>query len=195
MNQKGFAPILIVLLIALGLGGYFIYSKYQAKPTSDSRATVSSPYPDSSPIIETQLLGKCGNDSLGIVLSIPEKWICKSSILSSTEGLINIQSDFFTIDISNLGRDPYCGDGPLVTTAENTCATSVFLLNNKVGLELYTFNGEDKEIFGGIVEANKKERDAKPWISIKYNDMEKQKLTSSQKTELVNLLDTIVVTK
>ena len=28
MNQKGFAPILIVLLIALGVGGYFIYTNY-----------------------------------------------------------------------------------------------------------------------------------------------------------------------
>lgn len=73
--------------------------------------------------------------------------------------------------------------------------TSVFLSNNKVNLNLYNFNGEDKEIFGGIIEANKQDQHAKPWVSIKYNNMEKQKLTSSQKTELVNLLDAIVVTK
>lgn len=67
--QKGFAPILIVLLIALGIGGYLIYTNYsnnQTKPVSNSKATVSSPYPASSAITEIQVPSKCDNASLGI---------------------------------------------------------------------------------------------------------------------------------
>lgn len=42
MKQKGFAPILIVLLVALGIGGYLIYQK-QAKP-------IPVPQPSPSPV-------------------------------------------------------------------------------------------------------------------------------------------------
>ena len=44
MTQKGFAPILIILLIAVALGGYLIYSKSQSKPTVQP-----TPQPSSSP--------------------------------------------------------------------------------------------------------------------------------------------------
>lgn len=44
MSQKGFAPIVIVLLITLSLGGYLIYSKSQSKP-----AIQPIPQPSSSP--------------------------------------------------------------------------------------------------------------------------------------------------
>lgn len=46
--QRGFTPILIVLLIALGIGGYFIYTKYpnnQIKPKSNN---ISTPKPTSN---------------------------------------------------------------------------------------------------------------------------------------------------
>lgn len=44
--QKGLAPILIILLIAiLGVGGYFIYQKQASKPSTAPQATQSSPTP------------------------------------------------------------------------------------------------------------------------------------------------------
>lgn len=45
MNQKGIAPILIIILIALGIGGYLLYQK-QIKPTSplqNPQASQSTP--------------------------------------------------------------------------------------------------------------------------------------------------------
>lgn len=44
MNQKGLAPILIVLLIALALGGYFLYQQ-QAKPASQPTTQTTQPSP------------------------------------------------------------------------------------------------------------------------------------------------------
>ena len=49
MKQKGLAPILIVLLIALGVGGYLIYQK-QIKPVNITQQTTqSTPAPTSNP--------------------------------------------------------------------------------------------------------------------------------------------------
>lgn len=46
MNQKGFAPILIMILIAVVVGGYFIYTNYSQYRT---KPTVPSPTPSASP--------------------------------------------------------------------------------------------------------------------------------------------------
>ena len=46
MKQKGLAPILIVLLIAVGIGGYLLYQK-QLKP-------VSVPQPSPSPVVSPE---------------------------------------------------------------------------------------------------------------------------------------------
>lgn len=54
MNQKGFAPILIVLLIALVIGGYFVYrnySQYSTKAPSSTTQPTTYSTPQPSPVV------------------------------------------------------------------------------------------------------------------------------------------------
>ncbi|EKD84777.1 MAG: hypothetical protein ACD_38C00164G0008 [uncultured bacterium] len=50
-QQKGLAPILIILLIAAAVGGYLIYSKYSVNQTKTPQQNTTSPVPtDVSPV-------------------------------------------------------------------------------------------------------------------------------------------------
>lgn len=49
-NQKGLAPILIVILIAAGLGGYLIYQKQTRSTPAPQPTTQPSPSPAASPV-------------------------------------------------------------------------------------------------------------------------------------------------
>ena len=46
MNQKGLAPIVIVILVAIGIGGYLLYQNQFKSGTSSSQQTVQ-PTPSS----------------------------------------------------------------------------------------------------------------------------------------------------
>ena len=62
MNHKGFAPILIVLLIALGIGGYLVYSNYsnrQTKNTFPQEHISTSPQP--TPKLQEGSVSICGD--------------------------------------------------------------------------------------------------------------------------------------
>lgn len=59
MKQKGLAPILIVLILAALVGGYFVYQN-QSKSTPPTQQTVQ-PTPVASPhrlVLEKQPIGK-----------------------------------------------------------------------------------------------------------------------------------------
>lgn len=56
MNQKGFAPALIILLIALALGGFFVYANYSKNQTKVD-ISQKTPQPSSFSINKESLVG------------------------------------------------------------------------------------------------------------------------------------------
>jgi len=206
LNQKGFFPILLgVIAIILILGIYVYYFGTQRNNLNNLTSNVlqtptnqpiisNSPSANPSPTVTVVTGGKCANEVLRVSITVPQGWICKS-VADTYDGWMDIKSDLFTIEISNLGRGPYCGDGPPLINTNDSCRTSTFVSNDNVNLTLFTSYDEDKEISGGIIPLNKQEQYSKSWISIKYTNMEKQKLTNAQKSQLVDLLNTISVIK
>lgn len=196
---SGFIPILLIISLAIISTGVYLFITKNSllnKITNANNppATIVptlSPSPQASPIATS----KCTNNVLGVSLSVPEGWTCKSQELSNEDGWIDIKSDFFTIVISNVGRGPYCGDGEPGTNVDDSCRTSTFLSNNTFNLLMYSSYGENKEIMGGVSIPNKNSQNSSTWISIKYNNMEKQNLTESQKQELLGVLNTLSAIK
>ena len=75
-KQKGIAAILIVILIALAVGGYFVYTNY-----SNNRTRVNFPQPSSSPADETAKPDSIGanwktytNSKYRYVIRYPNDW-------------------------------------------------------------------------------------------------------------------------
>ncbi len=91
MSQKGVAPILIVLLIALAIGGYFLYQQ-QAKttlPTPSPTQTTTQPSPNptnTSPVPngtgETTSWKTYTDTELGISFKYPDTWEVKTTIVA-----------------------------------------------------------------------------------------------------------------
>lgn len=128
----------------------------------------------------------CKNQALKMSLVLPsQSWTCDSKEESEIDGWVSINSNLFEINMSNLGRGAYCWNTP--EDPEGTCKVTPFYSNDILSLSLFNDNGEDKEIFGSTKVG--------PWISIKYNNMEKRKLAESEKTELFQLLDSISFTE
>lgn len=70
-KQKGVAPILIVLLIAvLGIGGYFVYQNYSTK-TTPTPTPYSTPQPSSSSTDETANWKTYENSKYGFSIKYP----------------------------------------------------------------------------------------------------------------------------
>lgn len=204
-------PILATILICafvFGATGYYLAQLQSQKanlPTELSQViatptpTVTSTAPEQStpeltttvPSIPTK---KCSNVAVGITLSIPETWLCDSKILGeigSYDGSITITSDVFEITASTLGRGSYCGDAEPANESD-VCRTSTFYTNDRVSLDMFTSEGQDKEIFGSI-KTNTGEFSS--WISIKYKNMETTKLTPANRAELIKVLDSLQVSK
>ncbi len=106
--QKGFAPILIILLIALAVGGYSIYSNYlnnQTKPTPQP-TTHSTPQPSPSPADEIANWKTYTNTKYGFSLKYPPTYILLDSgvgtpcIVSSQDKLNNSLSQGICINVS-----------------------------------------------------------------------------------------------
>lgn len=98
-KQKGLAPILIVLLIALGIGGYLIYQK-QAKPvsmpqqttqsspasSSDSESTISAASPAPNGAGETANWKIYTDTQNGFSLKYPSTWSFSGSKFLTEKG-------------------------------------------------------------------------------------------------------------
>lgn len=94
MKQKGLAPILVALLIAVAIGGYLVYTNYsnnRVKPTPSPKPTTQ---PSSAPDL-TANWKTYTNAKFGYYLKYPTDW---SSFIPSTE------QD--TLDSICLGKNP-----------------------------------------------------------------------------------------
>ena len=92
MSQKGFVPILITVLIAVALGGYFIY---QNQTKSISSITKQTPKPSPSPVIyestssaETANWKTYTNERHGFEIKYPPDWLADEFYNISSEEVI-----------------------------------------------------------------------------------------------------------
>jgi len=190
----------VVLLVLLSGTSYYVGKKQNSTvPTATPVAqafpsptqihnVIASPEPLPSEV--QKVYGICSSKNIGVSLKLPTGWTCDSS----DNNFLSIKYDIFDITISNMGRGPVCEP----VNENDSCTTSPFLINEKVNLEVWTSLGEVKEIFGGIVPLNTKERLAEgvggmTYISIQYSNMDKQMLSDSQKQQLIDVLNTIMI--
>ncbi|KKP69519.1 hypothetical protein A2X44_03190 [candidate division CPR3 bacterium GWF2_35_18] len=124
------------------------------------------------------------NYLLGIKVPLFFGWKIKNK--EDVFGWMTLTSNIFTIDISNAGRGPYCGD----TGQDNLCHVENYYSNDLITMNLFSYNGKDEEIFGTI-RKNYDENEGRVWISVKYSGIENRKLTDLENQELFNLLDSI----
>lgn len=139
-KQKGLAPILIVILIALAIGGYLIYQK-QTKPVSVSQpVTQSSPSSAVSPVPngtgETTNWKTYTNKEYGYYLKYPSSWIIneeatKSPVFSKIKINLNESSDIPSFTITVGKQNSLIKKGLNKTTLGDVPATSS--INGAVG--------------------------------------------------------------
>lgn len=142
-----------------------------------------------------QLPNECSNPAMGVSLLTPEDWSCTSETYSSTDGGLTISSDLFVIEISNLGRGPYCVNDPSVVTYDENCVVTPFFSNDTISLSMYSMNDVNHEIFGSIQSSIKNDQMANRWISVMYKHMDEDNLSADEKQQLMSVLETIKVTK
>ncbi|MBU1104502.1 hypothetical protein KJ664_01210 [Patescibacteria group bacterium] len=187
----------IILVIVVLLGGFYILNLNKQKVENDNfirppeQPTITSiptitPQPKQE---DTTKLKSCVNSSLKLSMKIPLQWSCESK-----EYWISLKSNLFDINISNLGRGPYCGDGPEPANTNDSCRTSEFYSSYKVAMTMFASYGEDKEIWG-FVKNTMNQNEPSTWISVKYQGMEKIRLSDTDKNELIKVMESIEIVK
>lgn len=165
MKNKKF----LIFIICIILGGILIYF-----------------YKKSSPRI-------CSSKNLGLTFVLPSKdWSCTVDVIAqvtaTNEGWINLKSSFFNIDISTYGvQQPICG----YSGYDPTCKYLDFYHGDKIDLTITNYNGVDKNIVGQYKIGNSYNNipDGKPSVTVTYANIENQKLTDTEKRDLINLLE------
>lgn len=87
-KQRGFVPILIVVLIALVVGGYFVYQN-QAKPSSKPQQNIqtsSSPIEQTSTATRSESVSPDGKSKMAIKTSGSAGTFKKSLVISDVSG-------------------------------------------------------------------------------------------------------------
>ena len=150
-----------------------------AIPTNTSLPTETLT-PEASPTPSTQ----CKGHLTGIILTMPNHlWSCSNFISDIEREGIGVSSRVFDIKISyKVGRGLWCEPNQ----QNENCVVTPFYENNMVKLELYTWSGENKEIFGQIQRS-----EGAIIISIKYTNMDTRDLTQTEMDELIHFIDSI----
>lgn len=122
-QEAGFIPILIVILIAAAVGGYFVYKNYQTKtpaPTAPP-TTSSTPQPSPSPINETANWKTYTGNRYSF--SYPNGWlVSKSDYLNSVQ--INNPNENVRIIISD-SQYPFGIENPDTKMDENDLKVNI----------------------------------------------------------------------
>mgnify|MGYP001566894125 CR=1 FL=1 len=135
--------------------------------------------------------------NLGIILTLPsDNWLCKvdnyGKEQNGWDGTISASSLGTNIVISSLGRGSFCNPSdldPQSTRYDPThaCATFEFYSKNNINLKIYKLNGQAREVFGMMTNG--------PSVSITWDGMETKDLTSIQRTDVFDILDSVKFTK
>lgn len=183
--QKGFTPILIILLLVVGVGGYLLYNRLGyslpkeaynnysnnlVKPIQTPQLTIS-PSP-------TNYNKECSLKTNKISISLPSGWKCDDATEENQGFHLKFSSDLFTVTFSNYGIGaPQC-------KSNSTCP--IFYKDNKITLTRY----DDGLLFGGFKDFLKR-GESFVYIGVVYKDMDKRAVTESEKKDLVDILNLI----
>lgn len=124
----------------------------------------------------------CTSVNLGLALTLPNpNWSCVVDNLGKEQkgwdGIVTVSSQTITMTITSLGRGSYCNPG------QDTCQTVNFYSGNQINLDLYKVGEQNKEVYGWIQNG--------PSISTKWDGMEGRGLTTTERQEIISLLDSI----
>ena len=205
-NLVAIIVVAIVCSLVFGFGGYFL-GKQSSNPQYVNNEVqtnpTATPYlnnPTNVPTTQTSTLPtassnkeSCKSVNLGISFVLPNSnWTCEIDNMGKDEkgwdGWIKLITSVFAVDIGSLGRGPYCS--VRTDNTDNQCRiTESFLDGKNFTLSKFSYGNITKELFGGFTMYPK----PRPWIAVKYKDMENRELTSIEKNELIKLLDSIQI--
>jgi hypothetical protein len=171
----GFILILIVLS-ACGTATPTETNNLEDTPTSQAQSTtITESEPDISPDGTA-----CSSPTLGITLTIPgPAWNCEPV----NESWLKLTSPLFEVNISNLGRGPFC-----FPDMDSSCQSTAFFSNEVVDLQLYSSGGQAREIFGL---AEFPDSEASVWVAITWQDMAIYALSEADLSEIIQLIATL----
>lgn len=105
MKQKGFSAILVIVLVALVIGGGYLFYQKQIKTTPSQQTKQLTPFPELG-------TNQYTDTTLGIALNLPQDWVvCKSNKAGS--GFINLSPELLPPAPGKGG--PGCGGTYAVT--------------------------------------------------------------------------------
>lgn len=122
----------------------------------------------------------CVNPSLGIELVMPgPEWACEAT----NDLWLKLTSPLFEVNISNLGRGPFCNP-----SLDDSCQITPFYENDVVDLQLYSSEGQPREIFG-LAEFS--DPQASVWVAITWQDMPNHALSEDESHEIQSLVSSL----
>jgi hypothetical protein len=149
-----------------------------AEPTQPTTAQ-DLPVETEDPVIVTEEI-PCLSPTLGIELTLPSpEWECEVT----NARWLKLASPIFEVNISNLGRGPFCNPG-----LDDSCQITPFYENEVVDLQLYTAGGQPREIFG-LAEFSDPQTSV--WVAITWQDMANHALTEDEITEIQRLVSSL----
>lgn len=139
----------------------------------------TAPTQESAPVVVSDG-PPCPSPTLGITLTMPSAaWNCEPL----NDLWLKLTSPLFEVNISNLGRGPFCNPD-----LDHTCDITPFFANDIVNLQLYHSEGQAREIFGL---AQFPDTQVSVWVAITWQDMATYVLTDSERSEIQNLVSTL----
>lgn len=89
-KQKGLAPLLIVVIIALAVSGYLIYQKKATSNPIPTPLPQQTPQPSPSPADETANWKTYTNAKLGYSFKYPQDWIDRSTDIDKQQNIVRL---------------------------------------------------------------------------------------------------------
>jgi hypothetical protein len=122
----------------------------------------------------------CLSQTLGLQLIMPgPDWVCEVT----NDSWLKLTSPLFEVNISNLGRGPFCNPG-----LDDSCQMTPFYANDVVNLQLFTAEDQPREIFGP---AEFSDPQASVWVAITWQDMANHSLTEAEVSEIQQLVSSL----
>lgn len=201
LRQKGFSSLLILILIIVVASGYFAFKQYSYQKQLQ-RAGGAEGFVDA----EDQLRGQikkdeaakstapsnhrqkiCKNEVSGMSVKILDGWTCEvESPLNGDYGYgLSVSFDSVYVVISGVGRGGPCDGEP--------CTKVRFHENEVVKLNLYKLEQENIEIYGDFKKKSTEADSGNFYISITWRNMESKDLTASEKSQVLEIVDSIQI--
>lgn len=203
-KQSNFLVILlsVLLLLSVLIAGFFALQTQKLVKELTILRTEPTPVATVEPTTEPVAIDNsetsnkdesfdCKGVVLGLTMKLPNlTWKCQNDENGYT---VTATSKVFTMQITSLGRGDYC-EPPIrdpqsprydPTLPDDICKITQFYSKNNILLKTYKSYGQTKEIFGQIGNG--------PSISITYVDMSNRDLTTTEKTEITKILDTVII--